>query len=210
MFTFLYPKLVRRLKISCMRWFGPSALVELIERGDELQVIVVGQRRWIDFVVLWAGFSVFVFLFWRDRSWFYFVCLLIACGYAFRSWLGDRQEQLLVTEKGLEAIGDFGGFSRDRVYLPWSRISGLDYREGGEDEPSGLHARRGGWSSTLLMTHVNREQAEEIIAAIYRRFPYVEMAEDSGGWLPLGGKSGLTTLGLSKPEHKNSEGNISN
>jgi hypothetical protein len=187
-----------------MKWFGPSVLVELTERGDELQVKVIGQRRAIDVVVLAAALSVFAFLFWRDRSWLYFAGFLFACGFALRFWLSDHQEQLLVTEKGLEAIGDFGGFSRERMHLSWSSISGLDYREGGEDEPSGLHARRGGWSSTLLMTRVNKDQAEEIIATIYRRFPYVEMAEDSGGWLPFGGKSGLTTLDLSKNDHKNS------
>jgi hypothetical protein len=185
-----------------MKWFGPSALVEMTERGDELQVKVTGQRRAIDVVVLAAVLSVFAFLFWRDRSWLYFAGFLFACIFGLRFWLSDHQEQLLVTEKGVEAIGDFGGFSRDRVHLPWSSISGLDYREGGEDEPSGLHARRGGWSATLLMTRVNKDQAEEIIATIYRRFPYVEMAEDGGGWLPLGGKSGLTTLGLSNPDRK--------
>jgi len=52
------------------------------------------------------------------------------------------------------------------------------------------------------MPHVNKEQAEEIIAAIYRRFPYVEMTTDDDGWLPLGGKSDLTTLGLSKSDCK--------
>jgi len=183
-----------------MKWFGPGALVEFIERQEELQVKVILQRRRIDFVVLGAVLSVFAFLFWRERSWFYFVGLLFACAFCLHAWLGGNEEQLRVTENGLEAIGDFGGFSRDREVLPWSDISGLEYQEGGENEPGGLHARRGGWSSTLLMTHVNKEQAEEIIAAIYRRFPYVDMAEGDGGWLPMGGKSGLTTLDLSKPK----------
>jgi hypothetical protein len=189
-------------KILRMKWFGPSALVEFIERGDELQVNVTGQRRGIDFVVSSAILSVFAFLFWRDRSWVYFVGFLIGCASGFRLWIGDAQEQLVVTEKGVDAISHFGIFSRDRVHLPWSAISGLEYQEGGEDETSGLYARTGGWSFTLLLTHVNKGQAEEIVTAIYREFPYVEMAEDSGGWLPLGGKSGLTTLGLSKPDHK--------
>ena len=188
-----------------MKWFGPSALVELIERGDELQVKVARQRRGIDFVVLAAALSVFTFLFWHDRSWIYFVGLLFACAWGLSFWFGNPEEQLMVTEKGIEATGYFGGLSRDRIGLPWSSISGLDYREGGEDEPSGLYARKAGWNATCLMTHVNKEQGEEIITAIYRRFPYVELAEDSGVWLPLGGKSGLTTLGLSKPDHKNSK-----
>jgi hypothetical protein len=189
-----------------MKWFGPSAILEFVERGDELQVKVTGQQRGIDFVVLGISLSVCAFLFWRDRSWFYFVCLLVACAYGLHNWLSDREEQLLVTEKNVEAFGDFGGFSSDRVLLSWSDIAGLEYRAGGEDTPSGLFARKAGWSSALLMTRVDKEQAEEIIRAIYRRFPYVEMADDSGGWLPLGGKSGLTTLGLSTSDSKSSEG----
>ncbi|MGD0446194.1 MAG: hypothetical protein ABSA39_19850 [Edaphobacter sp.] len=189
-----------------MKWFGPSALVEVIDRGDELQVNVTQERRGIDFVVLGTFLSVFAFMFWRDRGWIYFVCLLFACAFSLRAWLSRSEEQLLVTETGLEAIGDFGGFSRERVGLPWLDISGLEYQEGGEDEPSGLHARRGGWRSTLLMTHVNKEQAEEIIAAIYHRFSYVDMAEDDGVWLPMGGKSGLTTLGLSKLDRDDAKG----
>jgi hypothetical protein len=182
-----------------MKWFGPAALVQAIDRGDELEFTVTEERRGIDFVVLGALISAFAFMFWRDRGWFYFVGFLFACALSLRAWLSNAREQLLVTGTGLEAIGDFGGSSRERVVLPWSGISGLEYQEGAENEPSGLRARRGGWRSTLLMTHVNKEQTEEIIAAIYRRFPYVDMAEDDGGWLPMGGKSDLTTLGLSKP-----------
>jgi hypothetical protein len=120
--------------------------------------------------------------------------------YTFIRWLGDHESQLSATDEGLEAIGDLGESSSDHVRLRWSSISGLEYRMGGEDEPSVIYARRGGRSVTHVMTHVNKEQAEEIIAAIYKRFPYVEMAEDDGGWLPLGGKSELTTLGLSRPK----------
>jgi hypothetical protein len=82
----------------------------------------------------------------------------------------------------------------------WADISGLDFRQGGEDEPSGLYARTGRWNATCLMAGLNREQSEEVIAAVYRRFPYVEMAKDNDGWSLFGGGSGLTTLGLSKPK----------
>jgi hypothetical protein len=50
------------------------------------------------------------------------------------------------------------------------------------------------------MAGLNREQSEEVIAAIYRRFPYLEMAEDTGGWSLFDGGSEIMTLGLSKPD----------
>jgi hypothetical protein len=50
------------------------------------------------------------------------------------------------------------------------------------------------------MAGLNREQSEEVIAAIFQRFPYVVMAEDNDGWSLFGNASGLTTLGLSQPK----------
>jgi hypothetical protein len=181
-----------------MKWFGSNAEIEILEREDGMQVRVTRQRTRFDFLIRAVVLVVLGFLFWRNRSCFYLLVLLGVITHSVIDWVGNDQAELWITEKDLEAIGKIGGISHPRIRLPWASISGLEYREGGEDEPSGLYARRGGWSSTRIMTYVNKEQAEEIISAIYRRFPYVEMAEDSGGWLPLGGKSGLTTLGLSK------------
>lgn len=184
-----------------MQWFGPSTTVKTVDGGDGLRVRVAVHRFRID-LILYAGvFAVFAYVGWRNRSWFFLIVVLVAGASLVIDWLKDPTTELWVTEHGLEAVRDNGGLGNDRLRLPWSEISGLDYRVGGEDEPGGLYARRGGWRSTFLMAHVNKEQAEEIIAAIYRRFPYVEMATDDGGWLPFGGKSDLTTLGLSKSDH---------
>jgi hypothetical protein len=183
-----------------MRWFGPSAVVEMVDRKDGLQIQVSGLRRWIDLVVAGSVLAVMAIVAWRDGSWFFLVVLLGGTIYSFIRWLDDHESQLWVTDEELEAVGDLGGSSYDHVRLRWSSISGLEYRVGGEDEPSGLYARLGGRSVTRIMALVNKKQAEEIIAAIYARFPYVEMADDDGGWLPLGGKSELTTLGLSRPK----------
>jgi hypothetical protein len=160
-------------KIHCMRWFGPNALVEITDREDGLLVRVTGQRRLIDLVGMGAFLALSAFLFWRDRSWFPLVFVLGASVFSLIYWVGDHEGQLWITEKDIEAIGDLGGISRNRVCLPWSNVSGLEYRQGGEDEPSGLYVRQGGWNTTRVLTHVDKQQAEEIIAAIYRRFPYV-------------------------------------
>jgi len=185
-----------------MRWFGSSTSVKTVDRGDGLRVRVAVHRFRIDLILYAAVFIVFAYVGWQNRSWFFLIAVLVAGVSLVIDWLKHPNTELWVTEYDLEVMGDRGRFTNDRLRLPWSEISGLEYRAGGEDEPSGLYARRGGWRSTLLMPHVNKEQAEEIIAAIYRRFPYVEMTTDDDGWLPLGGKSDLTTLGLSKSDCK--------
>ncbi|HWW23047.1 MAG TPA: hypothetical protein VNY78_04040 [Edaphobacter sp.] len=183
-----------------MEWFGPSVRFEIFDRKDEMQILFMREKRWTDFLLSGAVVIGLAFLFWSNRSWISLVILVLAVGHGVVEWVGDDHAELLITKEGIEVIGSLGRISSSNVRLQWSSISGLDYREGGEDEPSGLYARRGSWSSTRLMTHVNKEQAEEIIAAIYRRFPYVEMAEDSGGWSLFGGGSEITTLGLSKTD----------
>ncbi|RSL17442.1 hypothetical protein EDE15_2976 [Edaphobacter aggregans] len=169
-----------------------------------MQVLFTRQRRWIDFLVEALVIAGLAFLFWRNQSWIVLLMLVVAIGHGVVGWLGDDHAELLITKEGIEVIGTLGRISSSNLRLQWSSISGLDYREGGEDEPSGLYARLGSWSSTRLMTHVNKEQAEEIIAAIYRRFPYVEMAEDSGGWSLFSGGSEIMTLGLSKSDESSS------
>jgi hypothetical protein len=188
-----------------MKWFGPSVRFEIFDREDEMQVLFTRQRRWIDFLVEALVIAGLAFLFWRNQSWIVLVMLVVAVGHGVVEWVGDDHAELLITKEGVEAIGSLGRISSSNVRLQWSSISGLDYREGDEDEPSGLYARLGGWSSTRLMTHVSKEQSEEIIAAIYRRFPYVEMAEDSGGWSLFGGGSEIMTLGLSKSDESSRE-----
>ena len=170
-----------------------------------MQVLFTRQRRWIDFLVEALVIAGLAFLFWRNQSWIVLLMLVVAVGHGIVEWVGDNHAGLLITKEGIEAIGSLGRISSSNVRLRWSSISGLDYREGDEDEPSGLYARLGGWSSTRLMTHVSKEQSEEIIAAIYRRFPYVEMAEDSGGWSLFGGGSEIMTLGLSKSDESSRE-----
>ena len=188
-----------------MKWFGPSVRFEIFDREDEMQVLFTRQRRWIDFVVEALVIAGLAFLFWRNQSWIVLVMLVVSVGHGVVEWVGDNHAGLLITKEGIEVIGGLGRISSSNVRLQWSSISGLDYRGGDEDEPSGLYARSDGWSSTRLITHASKEQSEEIIAAIYGRFPYVEMAEDRGGWSLFGNESELTTLGLSKSDKSSKE-----
>ena len=180
-----------------MEWFGPSTTVEINDRVSELRVRVTRHRRAIDFALSAAVIAFAAFLFSRFRSWIAAIFLLATVVSIFADWMTGPEIDLLVGANGLEVTGRHW---RDALLLSWPEISGFEYREADEGAEGGLYARMGGWNSTLLIPSLSKEEAEKIIGVINRRFPYVEMADDSGGWLPMGGKSGLTTLGLSEPK----------
>ena len=123
-----------------MKWFGPRVHFEIFDRKDELQVLITRQRRWLDFLVEAFVIAGLAFLFWRYQSWVVLVMLVIALGHGVVDRLGDDHAELLITKEGIKVFGSLGRISSTDVHLRWSSISGLDYREGGEDddETSGL------------------------------------------------------------------------
>ena len=189
--------------IHGMNWFGPRARIEIFDKEDRLLIRAIDQQRWIDLVKSGCVVLGFVFILWFDRSWLWILCFLAIAPFGLISWFHIRTGELWITEKEIEGYGDLCDPSSRHVHLGWSDISGLQYGTGGEHDATGLYVRRNWWGSTCILANLNEEQVSEIIAAIYRRFPYLEMAEDQGEVSSLfGGGSGLTTLGLSKPDNK--------
>jgi hypothetical protein len=181
-----------------MNWLGPAKRIEFVEQGDVLLVRATGIKCAVDLLVpLFA--CVWTYFVWRGQHWVLFFIGLFFLGSSVWMLFRNKDGELRITDTDILATGDRGGLIDESVQFRWADISGLDFRQGGEDEPSGLYARTGRWSATCVMAGLNREQSEEVIAAVYRRFPYVVMAEDKDGWSLFGKGSGLTTLGLSKP-----------
>lgn len=182
-----------------MNWLGPAKQIEIIPLGDVLRIKATPTRRAIDlvgpiFAVVWTYFA------WRHKHWVFVAFGLFVFASIVWKLFQTLEGELQVTETVISARGDLGGWTDGSVEFRWADISGLDYREGGEDEPSGLYARTGRWNAACVMAGLNREQSEEVIAAIFQRFPYVVMAEDNDGWSLFGNSSGVTTLGLSQPK----------
>jgi hypothetical protein len=183
-----------------MSWLGLTKQIRVIEQDDGLLIKVTSINRNVDLLISIPVFAGIVYMAWRDHSW------LLALGAAFTLgtaiWFRFRNEdgEIRVTDGEILAYGDTGGWSKGYVRFRWADISGLDYRVGAEDGPSGLFARTGRWNATCILAGLSREQSEEVIAAIFQRFPYVVMAEDNDGWSLFGNGSELTTLGLSKPK----------
>ncbi len=97
-----------------------------------------------------------------------------------------------VTSTALEAVGKSPS---ERVL--WSDVIRLEYRNGGEDEPSGLAAKTGRWTWVWLVKDVDSAQAEAITDFVFRRFPLVTMAPEPPGLLENWfGRSETTRLNL--------------
>lgn len=188
-----------------MNWFGPAKRIEIIEQEGGLMIRATGIRRVVDFLVMVLIAAGVAFMAWRDASWTLAFGAIVVAALEIAIWFRNEDGEVNVTEHDLTASGDLGGWSTGYVRFRWMDISGLEYQAGGENSEGGLYARTGGWSSRCLMAGLDREQAEEVIAAIYRRFPYVGMAEDNGGWSLFGGGSEIMTLGLSKSNESSSE-----
>ncbi len=183
-----------------MKWFEPDKRIEIIEQEDKLLVRAVGIKRVGDFlipIVLGAGMEYFAL---RNGNSVLTLFGLLVVGLGVGGQFRNRDGEITITKDDLTASGDQGEWETGYVRFRWMDISGEEYQASGEDSAGGLYARTGWWSSKCLMAGLNREQSEEVIAAIYRRFPYLEMAEDSRGWSLFGGGSEIMTLGLSKTD----------
>ena len=155
-----------------MRWFGPAVEVETVEASDHLLFRVTKLQRWVDLLLpILCGVGFIIALSRGSGIWI--IGLAVFCGIFLYNFLNASTTELLVTRFDLTA--------NLRRYF-WKDIRSLEYQRGGEDERSGLYARKGRWRSVCLVPDLNEEQTTAIIASIYRRFPLVEMAGEESGF----------------------------
>ena len=187
-----------------MDWFGPRTHIEVVELENELLIRATGLKYWFN-IFLPLGVSIGIsYIAWRDRSLAATLGVIAVILVGSFDWFRSRNAELKVTENDLEATGYLGKGSNEYVHLVWPEIRDLKYQVGSKSRSSGLVAMTGKWSSTCLMADLSEEQTDEVIGAIYRHFPYLEMAKDSGSWSLFGGGSEIMTLGLSKSDEASS------
>jgi hypothetical protein len=158
-------------------WFGPTSRIEIVEPKDGLLVRIIEVKRKghlaVALVVTFVGSVICA----KVGSWLGVLLFLGLGVFWVAAWFGTRWGEIQVDENCLVARG------KKPVRLPWTEIRALKHDTGGEYDPTGFYARVGRWKSICVMADLNREQTEEIIAAIHRRFPHLKMAEEDE---PLG------------------------
>ncbi len=175
-----------------MAALGYSEKIEKIEGTDFLLFRIVRKPIWIVFGIAPAicG-SAFLYGFLNRRS-----AWMVGSAILFVIFLltpkQDETIELQATDRGLTVNIDV---------IRWRDIRGLEYRAGSEDTPNGLYVQTGRWGGRFLIQDLGKDETNEMIDTIYRRFPFVEMADNDGNLPSIIGKSPeIITLGLSKKD----------
>lgn len=162
-----------------MKWWGAANQIEFDDKPDALTIRATSIRRRGDLLLPSALALGFVVAPWFGCSWLPLLALGSSSAVLFYSWFMTSMTELRVTARDIQ-VRSSGGF----LSVNWSEIAGLEYRAGGEDDPSGLYARNTRWEDICLTTQLGESECGQVIDIIYRRYPYVRMADDhSGGFL---------------------------
>jgi hypothetical protein len=176
-----------------MQWWGPSNDLEFIDKPDALTIRATSIRRRGDLLLPSALALGFMVAPWFGGGFFVLAVLGISSAALFYSWSITSIVELRVTQRGIEARSSGGCVS-----AAWSEIKALEYRVGGENEPSGLYGRDTRWQGIHLTSQLTKTECERVITAIFTRVPFVEMAVDNeGGILNFGRSDEIISLGLS-------------
>jgi len=167
-----------------------------IETPDEIQFLLVRRLGWISSLLV----SIFAtLLVWQSVSSPEFLLLFgagILALIAFINLLGSKRTLLEVTRYQITAHGDLGQSFNEYLQLEPSSIRSIGYSAGVQQEhPSGLYATQG-WSEHCLMPGLNEVECQQIVDAIYRKFPDIPIGGRDGGSLFFDEDGGIIRLGL--------------
>ena len=184
-----------------------AVALEIREFPERLSIRVTAPRRVgrVFFAVLMGGVAACFFVYFAKGSRLFqmfvggFCALYIL--YEVVSELRGTQVELRVDNLDFSSLGHAPSGYNPSI-IPRADIDRLEYRKasgGGEEPvlPEGLYVEHPGgfWNSaTCVLPHLNQTQTEQVIEAIYRRFP------DTGTLAPGDrDKSHLIALNLSQP-----------
>jgi hypothetical protein len=184
-----------------MQFFGPTNSMTTVDDGTSLLIEFKGQRRWFDLILISAAAAGSLIAIWAGDLWASLGVAALA-GIFFFHFLFPAVSIVRASDQGIE-VSNQQQFGPSKLWSGrWSEISGLEYRAGGEDEPSGLYVRRGISSPLCVLDRIGQEETYALIDAIYRRFPLVSMAEDPLGLPSLFDSDKPITLGLSTSQSR--------
>jgi hypothetical protein len=174
----------------------PDALEFTVTREDSL-LETVGIPA-ITIIVMWA-------FFWRTGNPWLQIISGSAVGFtifaAFANWIQGGETRLHVTLDRVLAEGNLGQLFSKSVAVAMADISSIGFYDGGGDGGiSGLYVRRG-WRFTPVLPRLSREQSQQVVDAITKKFPGIP-AESALNSSLFKGVGKLINHGLSKSSRK--------
>lgn len=179
-----------------------STSFTLEETSDALLFLLVREPGAIERIGLPLFATVILWRLWISGT-FLVQCFVVlaavpGCITYVASWLQGKQAILRVTADKFVARGNLARTFTTEIVIAADDVRSLEWESGGENGTSGLYAKQE-WGSTLLLPYIDEAQAAEIRAAVARRFPEIQIDDDSAASFLYGDKSGITTLGLHQP-----------
>jgi|SRR6185312_1603651 len=159
-----------------MQWWGPANSLEFIDKADALTIRATSIRRPGD--LIWpAGClvaSLVTLAFGAPDGWP--ISLVAIAALLCAGWFNTSTVELRVTQRYLSARRVSSWFDNE-TRVQWTDVRALEYHTGGENDSHGLYARKSFWSAPCLMPQLNKDETQQVIEAIARKFPGIVLAD---------------------------------
>jgi len=152
-----------------MNWFSKFE-VDIVRSPDRIHVRVERDESWYEDLIGSTVAVVFVFYAYRMHRWWLIGIAVIGILQMLLNRMQGQATELEVSGEKLVATGNLGRSFRTEVTINTADVVSIKYQYGDEGEKGGVYVSRR-WSSTRIFPGLPKDQAEEIIDAIYESFP---------------------------------------
>lgn len=176
-----------------------NTILTTSEDPHSLTFRIERDRGWLQRAV---GVAIVFVCFWQAHRWQSPIWLgfgLLAVIGMVSGWLHGAVTVLTVTSSQLATRGNVGRMFSTEILIPAADVVSLEYDTGAEGDPSGLYVKQE-WKNTCILSGISRQQSEQIVNEIYRRFPEIAKGDGESRSVLFGNKNELITLGLSQHE----------
>lgn len=178
-----------------MRLLGRTEITTT-EKPDGLQFVVSREHGWLDSLVPLGLLAVLVIGAWVLHHYIFAILAVLLSAFGWAKYLSDPTTRLSVSLVELIARGNLASTFDNEIRISTHEIKSLLFSTGGEGDRTGLYVHHG-WTQICLIPNIDRKQTEDIITAIRRRFPDMELGDREPASLFFSGDGGITKLGLS-------------
>ena len=179
-----------------MTAFGKRS-IRTIETPDEIQFFLVRESGWANQLI---GATVVLLISWQawrsSNPLWYVLCILGWVSLAADRLFG-KTAQFGVTQTQLTALGAWERIFQERFEVGLSEVKLIGYAIGGEGDPYGFYISAG-WQSKCVLPGIDEADCRQIMDAIYRKFPDIEIGNRDGSSLLFKDDGGIVRLGLNK------------